>query len=86
MARARSRRSQHCEMGEGRMSSYGKCAALLILLALPLAGCGIKGSLDAPAEAKATGTVVAPDAKGTAKGSKGPKKRHRPSILDGLLR
>jgi predicted small lipoprotein YifL len=73
-------------MGEGRMSSYGKCAALLILLALPLAGCGIKGSLDAPPEAKATGTVVAPDAKGTAKGSKGPKKRHRPSILDGLLR
>ena len=68
------------------MSSYGKCAVILVLLALPLAGCGIKGSLDAPPEAKAQGTVAAPDAKGTAKGSEGPKKAHRPSILDGLLR
>ena len=73
-------------MGKGRMSSYGKCAVLLILLALPLTGCGIKGSLDAPAEAKAQGTAAAPDAKGTAEGSEGPKKAHRPSILDGLLR
>ncbi len=68
------------------MSSYGKCAVFLVLLALPLAGCGIKGSLDAPPQAQAEGVATSPDAKGTAEGSEGPQKAHRSSILDGLLR
>lgn len=68
------------------MSSVKTIAFLVVALAVPLAGCGVRGSLDAPPEAKATGTVVSPDAKGTAEASAGPKKEHRPFVLDGLLR
>lgn len=86
MARTRVPLGQQYEMGEGRMSSFGKSTAVVFLLAFMLAGCGIKGSLNAPAAAKAEGAVASPDAQGTAEGSEGPKKAHRPSILDGLLR
>lgn len=68
------------------MSSVRTIAILLIAVALPLSGCGLKGSLDAPPGAKAAGTATSADAKGTAEGSAGPKKQHRPFILDGLLR
>ncbi|MCH9806471.1 MAG: lipoprotein [Alphaproteobacteria bacterium] len=67
------------------MSSVLKISLLTIALALPLAGCGVKGSLDAPPEAKAAGTAVSPAAKGTPEGSAAKKKKHRPFILDGML-
>ncbi|KUO66965.1 MAG: hypothetical protein APF80_14385 [Alphaproteobacteria bacterium BRH_c36] len=68
------------------MSSVRTIAILLFAVALPLAGCGVKGSLDAPPEAKAAGTATSPDARGTAENSSGPKKEHKPFILDGILR
>ena len=69
-----------------RMSSFVKSGTLLIAMALLVAGCGIKGSLDAPPGAKAAGTATSPAAKGTGKDSAAPKKKHRPFILDGMLR
>ncbi len=68
------------------MSSVVKTGLLLIALSLPLAGCGVRGSLDAPAQAKADGTATSPAAQGTPKESAAKKKKHRPFILDGLLR
>lgn len=68
------------------MSSAAKTALLLAVLAAPLAGCGIRGSLDAPPEAKAEGVATSPDARGSAEGTAGPQKEHRGFILDGLLR
>lgn len=69
------------------MSSVRTIAILLFAVALPLAGCGVKGSLDAPAQAKAEGTTASADASGTAETSAGKKKKkHQPFVLDGLLR
>ncbi|MDX2258913.1 MAG: hypothetical protein NW205_08355 [Hyphomicrobiaceae bacterium] len=50
------------------------------MLALGAAGCGVKGSLDAPKDVSANGEAAAP-----AEGS-GKKKKHDGFILDGLLR
>lgn len=69
-----------------RMSSFGKSALLGFALATLLAGCGVRGSLEAPSQAKAEGTATSPAAQGTAEDSAGPQKPHRPFILDGLLR
>lgn len=68
------------------MSSVRTIAVLLIAVALPLTGCGVKGSLDSPPQAKAEGTATSPDAKGTAENSAAPQKEHRPFVLDSLLR
>ncbi len=68
------------------MLRFGKLGVVAVVMVLPLAGCGIKGSLDAPPGAKAAGTATSPTAKGTAKDSAAPKKAHRPFILDGMLR
>ncbi len=68
------------------MSSVAKTFFLATLLAVTLAGCGVRGSLEAPAQAKAEGTAASPDSKGSAKGTAGPKKQHRPFVLDSLLR
>ncbi len=61
------------------MSSVGKIA--LILTALALAGCGVRGSLEAPPQAQAEGEATSPDARGTAEASAGPDKPHRGFIL-----
>ena len=59
---------------------------VLALLAPLLAACGVRGSLDAPAEAKATGTAVSPSAADAGSTSVAAPKPHREFILDGLLR
>ena len=50
--------------------------AVFAIIALGLTGCGVKGALEAPAEAKQA--EPAPDASG--------KKPHKPFVLDGLIR
>ncbi len=59
---------------------------IVAALCMALAGCGIRGSLEAPPEAKATGTAVSPEAHDAGKDSAAKKKQHRPFVLDGLLR
>lgn len=63
-----------------------KTSAVLILMTLLLAGCGVKGSLDAPAEAKASGTATSAASSDAGTNSAAPPKPHRGFILDGLLR
>ena len=61
-------------------------AALLALLPLILAACGVRGSLEPPAEAKQQGTATSPDAAATGDKSSAPPKPHRDFPLDPLLR
>lgn len=55
-------------------------------LAVALGGCGIRGSLDAPEEAKAAGEGNSAAAGDAGTNSAAPPKPHRGFILDGLLR
>ena len=57
----------------------------IIGVAGSLAGCGVRGSLEAPQAAKAAGEATSPEAADAGKDSAAPPKRHRPFILDGLL-
>ncbi len=57
-----------------------------VALAALLGGCGVKGALEAPPEAKASGTATSPDAADPGKDSAVQAKPHKPFILDGLLR
>lgn len=63
-----------------------KTSAVLILTTLLLAGCGVKGSLEAPSEAKASGTATSAANADAGTNSAAPPKPHRGFILDGLLR
>lgn len=64
---------------------FGLIAAAIALAALSLAGCGVRGSLEMPPEAKAAqSTATADSGQGKAQGAAG--KPHQGFILDGLLR
>ncbi|MBU2531426.1 MAG: lipoprotein [Alphaproteobacteria bacterium] len=56
------------------------------LLATSLAGCGVRGSLDLPPEAKAQQQKTANAESGQGKPAGAAPKPHKPFILDGLLR
>lgn len=58
--------------------------ALGTALALVMAGCGVRGSLDAPAVDKAEPTAEASSGQGKPEGAA--DKPHKGFILDGLLR
>jgi predicted small lipoprotein YifL len=53
-----------------------------------MSGCGVRGNLEAPPEAKASGQPTRPDAADAAGSSAGKAEQqaHRPFILDGLIR
>jgi predicted small lipoprotein YifL len=55
-------------------------------LCLGLAACGVRGSLDPPSAAKASGTAKSAEAAGTQPDSAAPPKPHEGFILDPLLR
>ena len=58
------------------------------ILAGAMSGCGVRGNLEAPPEAKASGQPTRPDAADAAGSSAGKAEQqaHRPFILDGLIR
>jgi hypothetical protein len=63
---------------QGRLQ-LGVMAGLLLLVALAVAGCGVRGSLEAPQqEAVETGNAVP--------GTPGQPAPHKPSVLDPLIR
>lgn len=66
------------------MPSAFKIIALAAVAALALAGCGVRGSLDAPEGAAADPTAKADSGMGKPEGATG--KPHKPFVLDGLLR
>jgi len=51
-----------------------------------LGGCGVRGGLDPPMEAKAEGTSKSPEAAASGPNSAAPQKPHQGFILDGLIR
>jgi predicted small lipoprotein YifL len=61
-------------------------AAVLALLPLLLAGCGVRGSLEAPKQAKQKGVATSPEAADNGPKSSAPPKPHRDFLLDPLLR
>ena len=68
------------------MSSNLRKIVAIAILPLLLAGCGVRGSLEAPAEAKQTGAATSPDAADSGPKSSAQPKPHRDFILDPLLR
>jgi len=62
-------------------------AFVAILLALGLAGCGIRGPLEKPEEAKAADQAASGDTKvADPKAAKAPETPHKPFALDPLIR
>jgi predicted small lipoprotein YifL len=60
-------------------------AALLgVALALGAAGCGVRGNLDYPGDAKVDKTATADSGQGKAENAA--PKPHKPFVLDGLIR
>ncbi len=60
--------------------------ALLSVAAAGFAGCGVKGPLEPPPGAKASGTAKSADAVDPGKNSDAPPKPHESFLLDPLLR
>ena len=60
--------------------------ALIGVAGLGFAGCGVKGPLEPPPGAKASGEAKSADAADPGTNSDAPKKPHEPFVLDPLLR
>ncbi len=63
-----------------------RAVIVVALSAALLGGCGLRGSLEAPEEAKAVGEGQSAQAGAAGTNSAAPPKPHRSFILDGLLR
>lgn len=68
------------------MSHALRKVIVIALLPLLLAGCGVRGSLDAPEGAKMKGTATSPEAADSGPNSSAKPKPHRDFLLDPLLR
>ena len=62
------------------------CVIAGLLLVSALSGCGVRGNLETPPEAKVSGIVTAPDAADAGGNSAVKPKPHKDFFLDGLLR
>ena len=68
------------------MSASLRITALLAATAIAVAGCGVRGSLDLPPEAKAQQRATATADSGQGKPEDAAPRPHKDFILDGLLR
>ena len=59
---------------------------VMAALGLSLSACGVRGSLDPPPGAKATGTARSAESQDPGPNSEAPRKKHEDFILDPLLR
>jgi predicted small lipoprotein YifL len=66
------------------MTSWVRAILTVSALALALSGCGLKGSLETPAQEKAEATAEAQSGQGKAENAA--PKPHKPFVLDGLIR
>ena len=76
-------------VGDMRVSLTPKATVAVLLAAgvcLGFGGCGVRGSLDPPPSATATGTAKSAEASGTQPESAAPPKPHDGWVLDPLLR
>ncbi len=69
-----------------RSSRIMVIVTLIGVAAMGLSGCGVKGPLEPPPEAKAAGQAKSADAADPGKNSDAPPKPHESFILDPLLR
>jgi predicted small lipoprotein YifL len=60
--------------------------AAFAAMSLGLAGCGVKGPLEPPPEAKVAGDAKSADAHDPGQNSDAPKQPHQSFVLDPLLR
>ena len=67
----------------GRSTRVGMIAALL---AMALAGCGVRGALDGPSAKKAAGESGSLSSATKQPGEPAEKPKHRDFVLDGLIR
>lgn len=65
-------------------TATARCVLAAALMAALLAGCGVRNSLESPAEAKADKTATADSGQGKPEGAA--LKPHKPFVLDGLIR
>jgi predicted small lipoprotein YifL len=81
-------RAAPLDLGSNRvlaeMTSWVRAVLVASALAFTLAGCGVKGSLETPPDAKADATADAKAGQGKPEGAAG--KPHKGFVLDGLLR
>jgi predicted small lipoprotein YifL len=70
--------------GSVKMPSWVKALGAATVLAAMLAGCGVRGNLDAPSADKAEATAEASSGQGKPEGAA--PKPHKGFVLDGLLR
>lgn len=68
------------------MMNVARLSLCFAVLAFGLAGCGVRGSLELPPEAKAKQTQTAQADSGQGKPAGAAPKPHKPFLLDGLLR
>jgi len=68
------------------MNNAGKLVLCLSLAALTLAGCGVRGALQLPPEAKAKQAQTARADSGQGKPAGATAKPHKPFPLDGFIR
>jgi predicted small lipoprotein YifL len=61
-------------------------AASVLIAGLGLAGCGVRGPLEAPPAAKAANEAAATADSGQGKPEGAAAKPHKPFVLDGLIR
>lgn len=66
------------------MRTTVKIGLLLAICAFGAAGCGVRGSLEAPPEAKVDKTATAESGQGKPEGAT--PRPHRDFVLDGLIR
>jgi predicted small lipoprotein YifL len=66
------------------MRTTVKIGLLLAICAFGAAGCGVRGSLEAPPEAKADKTATADSGQGKPEGAA--PRQHKDFVLDGLIR
>lgn len=59
---------------------------VMAALGLSLSACGVRGALDPPPDAKATGATRSAEAQDPGPNSEAPRKKHEGFILDPLLR
>jgi len=68
------------------MNNAGRLVVCLSFAAIALAGCGVRGALELPPEAKAKQTQTAQAESGQGKPAGATAKPHKPFLLDGFIR
>ena len=71
---------------QGTIQRVIRMGLVMAAVGICLSACGVRGALDPPPEAEATGTARSAEAHDPGANSEAPRKRHEDFILDPLLR